>query len=243
VALVRTAGVGRLVRRALRKGASPAGEDLVTLYPPGTEQRLFARAGTSDLAAFEHVFGGAYALELTVKPRVIVDLGANVGYASVFFALRYPGARVLAIEPEPSNIVLLRRNVASLPSVEVIEGAAWPHAGLLMLEDPGKGRWGFRVREVGEHGTVRGVTVPDLIERAGGGFVDLLKIDIEGSELELFSDATGWLDQVGVLVIELHDRFRPGCREAVDRAFAAAGPRFRETQRGEDVLFVRDDRA
>lgn len=235
--------VGRLARRALRKGGFVVGEDLVTLYPPGDEHRLFARAGTSDLAAFEHVFSGAYALELPVEPRVIVDLGANVGYASVFFALHYPGARVLAIEPEPSNIALLRRNVASLPAVEVIEGAAWPHAGWLMLEDPGKGRWGFRVREVGEHGTVRAVTVPDLIEQAGGGFVDLLKIDIEGSELELFSEATNWLDQVGALVIELHDRFRPGCRDAVDRALATAAPRFRETQRGGDVLFVRDDLA
>lgn len=237
-----TRRAGRLVRRALRKGAFRRREDLVTLYPPGAEHHVFARAATSDLAAFEHVFGGAYALELPLEPRVIFDFGANVGYASVFFALRYPGTRVVAVEPEPSNAALLRRNVASLPAVEVIEAAVWPHPGSLVLEDPGKGRWGFRVREgVNGSGAVRAVSVPELMERAGVPFVDLVKIDIEGSEVELFSGQTNWLDHVGALVIELHDRFRPGCRDAIDRALAAATPRFREASRGEDVIFVRDD--
>jgi FkbM family methyltransferase len=213
----------------------------VRLAVPGTQHSVLARAEGSDLAAFHHVFGGAYELELPQEPRLIFDLGANVGYASVYFALRHPGARILAVEPVPANAALLRRNVASLPRVEVVEAAAWPRPGRLELADPGKGYWGMRVHAAGHGGAVRAVTVKELLEHATASRVDLVKIDIEGSELELFSENTDWVAGVGTLVLELHDRFRPGCREALDRALARSGVHFRELRRGEDVVFVRDE--
>jgi len=236
---VRLAGRARaLAARTLQKVRAPK---LVRLAVPGTQHSVLARVEGSDLAAFRHVFGGAYELELPQEPRLIFDLGANVGYASVYFALRHPGARVLAVEPVPANAALLRRNVASLPRVEVVEGAAWPRSGRLELADPGKGYWGMRVHAAGDGGAVRAVTIKELLADAGASRVDLIKIDIEGSELELFSENTEWVAGVGMLVLELHDRFRPGCREALDLALARSGVRFRELHRGEDVVFVRDD--
>ena len=201
---------------------------------------MWARPDTSDLAAFRQVFGGGYDFALPAQPRLILDLGANVGYASVYFALRHPTARVIAVEPEPSNVVLLRRNVAALPRVDVVEGAAWPRSGRVSLHDPGKGQWGMRVEAAVEAGNVHAVTIAELLERVEADWVDLVKIDIEGSERELFSENTGWLERVGVLVVELHDRFRPGCRSALDDAIARSGVRFRELQSGEDVVLLRD---
>jgi FkbM family methyltransferase len=231
------ARVRSFTSRALRRARE---DDLVSLDVPGTEQQVFARPGTSDMASFQGVFDGAYALELPTEPRLIFDLGANVGYASVYFALRWPGARVLAVEPEASSVALARRNVASFPQVEVVEGAVWPRPGRLQLEDVGKGYWGLRVRVSHEPGGVRAVTIQELLERAGAEWVDFVKIDIEGSELELFSEETDWLGAVGVLMLELHDRFRPGCRDAVDRAIARSGVRFSESRHGEDVIYVRE---
>jgi FkbM family methyltransferase len=229
--------------RALRKAREPFRRDdgLLTLEVPGSDVSVFARPGTSDPASFEQVFGGAYELDLPTEPRLIFDLGANVGYGSVYFALRYATARVLAVEPEPSNVALLRRNVASLTQVDVVEGAVWPRAGVLAMEDPGKGYWGMRVRTGEGARGVRAVTIPELLSRADAEWVDLVKIDIEGSELELFSQESGWLRQVGALVIELHDRFRPGCEDTVERAIAQSGVRFRKLRYGGDVLYVRDD--
>jgi FkbM family methyltransferase len=203
---------------------------------------VWARSDTSDLAAFRHIFDGAYDLELPAQPRLILDLGANVGYASVYFALRHPTARVIAVEPEPSNVALLRRNVAALPGVDVVEGAAWQRPGRVSLHDPGKGQWGMRVQAeaAGETGNVRAVTITELLKRTNADWVDLAKIDIEGSERELFSENTGWLERVGALVLELHDRFRPGCRGALDDAIARSGVRFRELHKGEDVILLRD---
>lgn len=212
---------------------------LLRLYPPGSDHAVLARPNTSDLAAFEEVFGGAYDITLSPEPRTIFDLGANVGYASVAFALRYPGARVLAVEPEPSNATLARRNVASLP-VDVVEAAVWPRESTLFLRDSGKGRWGFQVREaLGEGRPVRAITMDALMELAGVPFVDLAKIDIEGSELELFSENTGWLENVGVVAIELHDRLRSGCGEALREALERAQAQFHQDRRGDTLVLTR----
>jgi FkbM family methyltransferase len=220
----------------LRRGAG-----LVKLGVPGTEHVVFARPDTSDLASFDHVFGGAYALELPHDPRLIFDLGANAGYAAVYFALRWPRVRVLAVEPDPSNAALARRNTAPLPQIDVVEGAVWPRREQLVVEDVGKGAWGMRVRESGEGRRVNAVTIAELFERVGADWVDLVKIDIEGSELALFSEQTDWIPRVGALVLELHDRFRPGCRDAVERALAGSGVSFRELRHDEDVVFIRED--
>ncbi|MFY9580298.1 MAG: FkbM family methyltransferase [Gaiellaceae bacterium] len=222
----------RLVRRK---------PDLIVLAVPGSDHSVVARPGTSDRAAFDQVFGGAYALDLPVEPRLIFDLGANVGYASVGFALRYRRARIVAVEPEPSNVTILRRNVASFDRVDVVEGAVWPRSETLVLEDPGKGHWGMRVSAGGVKGSVLGVTISELLVCSEAEFVDLVKVDIEGSELELFSAETGWLQRVGALVVELHDRFRSGCEETVERAIVQSGIRFRKLRYGADVLYIRDD--
>lgn len=207
------------------------------LAVPGSGYRVLARRESSDRAAFEHVFGGAYELDVPSEPRLIVDLGANAGYASVFFALRYPSARVIAVEPVPENATLARKNVSRLGRVDVVEAAAWPRPARLTLIDPGKGFWGMRVAEDAA-GEVAAVTIPDLLEHAGADRVDILKVDIEGAEAELFSENTAWLERVGVLVLELHDRFVPGCRAALDHAIERSGVRFHELQRGEDVLLT-----
>jgi FkbM family methyltransferase len=208
------------------------------LKVPGTRVRVVARPNSSDRAAFEHVFGGAYELDVPREPRLIVDLGANAGYASVYFALRYPAVRVIAVEPVPENAELLRRNVARLGNVDVVEGAAWPRPARLTLVDPGKGYWGMRVAE-DPSGGIRAVTIPELLDGAGMDGIDLLKVDIEGAEQQLFSENTDWLARVGLLVLELHDRFVPGCRAALDAAIARSGAQFEERRRGEDVVLMR----
>jgi hypothetical protein len=98
----------------------------------------------------------------------------------------------------------------------------------------------MRVQAAGKTGNVRAVTIAELLQRRSADWVDLAKIDIEGSERELFSENTGWLERVGALVLELHDRFRPGCRDALDDAIARSGVRFRELHKGEDVVLLRD---
>ena len=69
--------------------------------------------------------------------------------------------------------------------------------------------------------------------------MDLLKIDIEGAETEVFGDACHrWLGGVSAIVIELHDWFRPGCAAAFYRAVSQYS--FVQYQRGENVLVLKE---
>lgn len=183
----------------------------ITLRVPGVAHPLYLRAGTSDLYMFEEVFlQGEYAIQQKLDPKLILDVGANVGFASVWFANRYPEAKIIAVEPDASNVEVLRRNVAPYPNVQVVEGAVWWENTTVALDDRGD-KSGIQVR-AGKGGGVRALTIPEL---AGTQKIDILKLDVEGAEKELFEHDPAWLANVGVLMIELHDRFKPGCSKAL----------------------------
>jgi FkbM family methyltransferase len=177
---------------------------------------------------------------------VIVDAGANIGLAALYFANTFPGARIIAVEPAACNISLLRKNTAHYPQIEVVEAALWKENAQLDLVDPGIGYWGFRTREQQKmpaaggavRQAVRGITIDALLEACAVDYVDVLKIDIEGAEVELFEHPGSWLDRVGLLIIELHDRMRPGCSRSVYRATVGFE---RAWETGENVYLARAD--
>jgi len=153
--------------------------------------------------------------------RTVVDLGANIGLASAVFLSRWEHALVLAVEPDPSSYGLLCRNLAPYGDrVQCLHGAAWASSGELELSHSfGDGReWATAVHErTGGGERVRAFGMGELLERVRGERIDLLKIDIEGSERALFRADTSWLEHVRHLCIELHGEeceqaFRAGMR-------------------------------
>lgn len=185
------------------------------------EGPLYLRLKTSDLNAYYKVLlNEDYDFPICRNPRVIVDAGANVGFASIYFARKYPQARIYAIEPERSNFELLARNVRNFSNITPIRGALWKEDGAMDLVDPGLGHWAFQVAETGGSAGTKKVeqvptfTVQTLLDQHGIEFVDIFKIDIEGAEKELFENSASWIDRVGSIMIELHDRMKPGCTDA-----------------------------
>lgn len=201
------------------------------------------RLATSDVLVFQEVFlDKAYDLGfLDLEPKTIFDVGANVGFTSVFFANAYPGARIFAVEPERGNFEMLLANTRGYSNIVAVNSALWFREGKLRLVDSGADKWAFRFTDGGGDGVLGGVdalTIDGLLSLAGVDCVDILKLDIEGSEVELFSsDCSGWLSKVRVIVIELHDKFRVGCSEALDEAVRSCG--FRRVVRGEHTILFR----
>jgi len=167
---------------------------------------IFIRGGQSSdaVALYEVLVTQEYALtaELETSP-LIIDGGANIGVASLYFLNRYPRARVIAVEPDPANLELCRMNLAPYGNrVTLIHGAIWKSGGRLTLE-MGRQEWLSRVRD-DQSGSIEAFTIPSLMEH-GDGKIDLLKLDIEGSEGEVFGpDAREWLPRVRNIAIELH---------------------------------------
>lgn len=190
---------------------------------------LVCRAGTSDIDVFKHIYVlREYAcLDELREPALIIDCGANAGYSTAYFLNRFPTARVIAVEPDPGNFEMLRKNTAPFGDrCETVRAGVWSKAGGLMFSEVpfGDGReWARSVREAAPHETpaVTAVDVGGLLAASGFDRISLLKIDIEGSEAAVFSGShSAWIDRVDNLIIELHGE---ACSELYDAAAEAAG--------------------
>ncbi|HEY7337743.1 MAG TPA: FkbM family methyltransferase [Bryobacteraceae bacterium] len=218
----------------------------VAVSVKGIVHPVYVRLRTTDVSLLsELVNGPEYDLDFRRPPRVIVDAGANIGLTSAFFAAKYPGARVFAIEPEPSNFRILKKNAAAYKNIACVEAALWQTDGSLALSDPGLGHWGFQATDAPQTGSagagmeVEGVTISTLMARWKIDYIDFLRVDIEGAELQVFEDPSSWIHRVGAIAIELHDRLAPGCSRTVYRATEEFQWNFR---RGETVFFGRGEK-
>jgi FkbM family methyltransferase len=173
--------------------------------------QIVLRCGTSDFDTFDQVFKSReYQLPLEISgDGVIIDAGANIGLASIWLSKRYPGTKVLALEPEQSNYDLMVRNTRRFPNIVCLRNALWNRDEMVHLHDPSRDKWGFTVIQKPGPGNVEGITITSLMSRYQIESIDLLKMDIEGTEVELFSAPdTSWLLKTKSLAVELHDRIR-----------------------------------
>jgi FkbM family methyltransferase len=147
-------------------------------------------------------------------PRIL-DCGANVGLASLFFRQLYPQARITAFEADPALFAILGANLTAngADSVEIRHVALWTSTGTLTFQCEGS--------DSGMISSLPGVvdgrptTVPSLRLRdvLDEGPVDLLKLDIEGAEDVVLADCEPVLHRVKALLMDLHE-FDPSTRQA-----------------------------
>jgi FkbM family methyltransferase len=165
----------------------------------------------SDREVFHQIFiEEEYALLGIESPSVIVDLGANVGYSSAFFLSRFPNTKVISVEPESGNFRLCQFNLEHYGARSVLlHGGIWSESRWLAVKKgPGIGdgrAWAAQVAPENGSGeeSVTSYTMQDILKIAVGD-IDWLKIDIEGSERDLFARNTEWLDRVTNICIEIH---------------------------------------
>jgi FkbM family methyltransferase len=172
----------------------------------------------------------------------ILDCGAYVGFSAIYLSLLHPQAQILCVEPDPDNFVVLERNIWPYRNITAVRGAVSQYLGrgsLTRINQQGlkKGFWatrflpdapgaflagpGERQRDVS--GPVpsespfrpMGRPLEMYLDGEHWSDVDLVKLDIEGSEAEVLGDPQAglWLSRTKALVLELHEDLRPGTTE------------------------------
>ena len=202
------------------------------------------RARTTDASTLRQILReNRFAGSLPDSARFIIDAGANIGLATAYLATRYPSGRVVALEIEPGNVAMLRHNMRGYPNVSVVHAGLWSRTTRLAVQSPSGAEWAFQAAE--RHAAdatedVPGLTVSDVMVQFGATHVDILKVDIEGAEREVFGPtAEEWLDRVRLIAVELHDAFLPGCEAIVA---GRLGTRFKRSRVGEYDVFERISR-
>ncbi|MBP7555181.1 MAG: FkbM family methyltransferase [Chitinophagaceae bacterium] len=148
-----------------------------------------------------------YAQKLGGSPYII-DCGANIGLSVIYIKKMYPGAQIVAFEPDPVNFDLLNKNVKNfnLDSVELKKEAVWIADTTLNFD--GEGSMSSKISEEQGKGAnlVKACRLRDYLNRT----VDFLKIDIEGAEYAVLKDCHDQLKLVNNLFLEYHGSFKQG---------------------------------
>jgi FkbM family methyltransferase len=226
-------GIKRVVLRALYNGLG-----LTRAYG------LTIRPHTTDLWTVMETFERQVYLPLCSRPaaEVIVDLGANIGDAAVFFARRYPRAIIIAVECDDANFQLLLNNVKPYTNVIPVKAAIWGETQKLSVES-GAGENAVYVsaqQSVESSKSVDSLTLQALMKAHHIDKIDILKIDIEGAEKNLFEQDCSWLAVVQTIGIEFHEWRIKGCTSIFFAALAKYfDGNFTLSQHGETVVIKR----
>jgi FkbM family methyltransferase len=144
----------------------------------------------------------------------ILDLGAHVGYSVRWFFRAFPCANIIAVEPDPSNFnVLALNNLGHLTSgigLTLVNAFVAAKDGMGSVIRDGQEPHGYRKGPPTERPTEPPIdcyTVPTLCSAHGLDTIDLLKCDIEGSEVELFNDCRAWIGRVRYALVEVHRKW------------------------------------
>ncbi len=206
----------RLMRETLafhyrnwRKTEIDSGPRLSLDLDLGTYQTAVTlRPQDGDLSILYEIFArDGYKISPVILPpesvRTIVDAGANIGFASLYLAARYRNAKIYSIEPNPENFALLKENTARESRIVPIQACltAAPEAQVF-ISTSGRASH-FQMNTRGQGASVKGMSIEQLCREHEISRIDLLKIDVEGAEKQIFNGAT-FLPKVGVIIAELH---------------------------------------
>jgi FkbM family methyltransferase len=138
--------------------------------------------------------------------------------SALYFARRFPQAQIISIEPDPANGALLQHNTRDYPQVQTIQKGIWSKSGHLRIRDKMADANAFQVEWAAEPGTdtLSAISLEEILANSGVDVLDIVKLDIEGAEKEVFrAGYESWLPKTRLLIVELHDRMVPGCSKSL----------------------------
>jgi FkbM family methyltransferase len=204
---------------------------------------IYLRNKYADKVTFKQVFlEGQYNFNIPFTPTTIIDGGANIGLASVYFSHRYPNASIVAVEPSQDNFKVFEKNIVNFSNVKSKLGGIWNDNKHLSIVNSTDYDNSFMVEEVdpSTSGSIPAYSIGSIMQEMNWSTIDLLKLDIEGSEKEVFEkNYESWLPHTKMIIVEVHDHMRKGAAKSV---FAATNKyNFSFSMNHENLIFVNLD--
>lgn len=194
----------------------------------GNAVELLVRDGTNDaMMAESAIEADEYGLaNVELGSGVAVDIGAHIGMVAIALAVDHPEARIIAVEPVPENVALMRDNLelnGVADRVEVVEAGAGKATGYMTIEYAFAGgdvadMHRFVANQTMDEGTtsktltVRSVSLGDLTREP----VRLLVTDAEGAEYQLFGRTSVAARREKALVAEIRGEFHGSYEKLVE---------------------------
>jgi FkbM family methyltransferase len=204
-------GFFNLLSYVLQRIFIPANQ-VIKISIPGLPHPVFVRNVPSDTQIFTQIFlREELKISLDILPTIIIDGGANIGMATLYLKNRYPNAAIFSVEPDVSNFDLLVKNTSKYKNIICYNNGIWNKRTNLHITNQLAGNESFIVSEIadakaGDSIVIKAITINDIIAQNGLTKIDLLKLDIEGSEIKVFeSNYKDWLQITNNMLVEIHN--------------------------------------
>ncbi len=204
-------------------------KDFVASYPDFKATIKLRKRPSSDLNVFAQIYQYHEYQPLVEafqksfpndKQLNIIDAGSNIGLTSVYLSKYFPDSNFIAVEPETSNFNSVTYNLDAngIKNASKVKGGIWSRNANLKLVNDFRDQkdWSIRVEETKEAGDLKAFSIAHLMSENNFDIIDILKIDIEGSEKEVFTGAgadVSFLAKTKCIAIEVHDEFE--CRDDI----------------------------
>lgn len=182
--------------------------------PPIGKLHLWVRNNEgSDAFIISEIFKNeTYKISRDKNVKRILDVGANAGFAALYFLRYFPEATVACIEPMPHNIHILKENLSLNNAMSVVFEAAATTENEKIIMEIGNKDYGSKISGIPfgksmNNGIIEvdGLSITTILEKLGWSSVDIMKIDIEGYEAMLLTRNNGWLAKVTTIIMEIHE--------------------------------------
>ena len=235
----------RLLRRIHWFPRMPLRKRITRVRFKALDRPFYVRLGSSDLQLHQTItYRGEYGPLFAQKVggvRQIVDLGANAGFTIRLWRDHFPDARVIAVEPDESNLKMCRLNADATgggEKVQLVLACVDGKPGTVLLDRSGMEQV-YHITDKATNNCVEVVakTVPQILDECQAEpVIDLLKCDIQGAERAVFADCASWVHRVRNMIVELHD---PYTKDDFLADLNRAGWRYRDcVVHKTDVLWV-----
>lgn len=193
--------------RSLTCRVPPCGEKYCQVYLHGLGHPLNFRPSTADSGTIvQSLIREEYGRVMSNNdPAVIIDAGAFIGDATLFFHRRFPRARIISLEPNEDNYALAALNLNPYQnSVTLLKAGLWSHAANVKVVGDSTGSRLVECDESNDSAT-KCIDVSTLMLNYSIERLDILKMDIEGAEGEVLArNYEKWLPLTNQLIIEFH---------------------------------------
>lgn len=146
---------------------------------------------------------------LSSLPKVVVDIGANVGLFALYMTMTQNIDVMHCFEPTPSSIKLLTHNTAGIDNIHIhpVGLSNFKGEAFLDINPRNSGENKLVENEAGENKKikVRIESAADAFKQLKLTYIDILKVDTEGCEVQILDSLKPWLGYVGIILVEYHD--------------------------------------
>ena len=154
--------------------------------------------------------GKTYPLIKGISPKVICDVGANIGATSVFFALNYPNSSIFSFEPTSINFNLLKKNIKEFSNINAYQFGVYNENKFQDIyidrTSPGRNSIFQNWNKGNLIEQIQLINLSQFLEEKQLGSVDILKIDTEGCELPILLSLKKYIPKIKVIYLEYHSK-------------------------------------